>query len=55
MICSVQVDACLAELAGKDKVQPVPTLKRQVSSLSGRGPAADPVHFGGSGRRSENT
>ena len=53
MICSVQVDACLAELSGKDKVQPVPTLKRQISSLSGRGPAADPVHFGG--RRSENT
>lgn len=32
-----KVDACLAELSGKDKVQPVPTLKRQVSSLSGRG------------------
>lgn len=32
-----KVDACLAELSGKDKVQPVPTLKRQISSLSGRG------------------
>eukprot|EP00435_Cladocopium_sp_Y103_P040909 s1785_g11.t1 len=32
-----KVDACLAELSGRDKLQPVPTLKRQISSQSGRG------------------